>query len=111
MARRVHSFAPQTGDAVAVLGQQIALARRERGWTAAELGERVGTSARTVTSIEHGSPSVSIGLVFEAATLLGVRLFGVDAGELAALARRGEQRLALLPSRVYHARTPVHDEF
>jgi transcriptional regulator with XRE-family HTH domain len=94
-----------------VLGTQIALARRERGWTAQELAERAGTTARTISGIERGTPSASIGLVFETATLLGVPLFGVDARERAALARRGEQTLALLPTRVYHPRTPVRDDF
>lgn len=111
MAPRTRTYAAQTGDAVRVLGAQIAVTRRERGWTAAELAERIGTTARTVSNIERGSPAVAIGLVFEAATLLGVPLFGVDAAGRAALARRGEQQLALLPSRVYHPRTPVNDDF
>ncbi len=111
MAPKTRVFSAQTRDAARVLGTQIALARRERGWTAAELAERAGTTARTVSSIERGSTSATIGLVFEAATLLGIPLFGVDEAERAALARRGEQRLALLPSRVYHPRTPPHDDF
>ena len=111
MAPKTRSFTPQTRDAARVLGTQIALARRERGWTAAELAERAGTTARTISSIERGSLNTTIGLVFEAASLLGVPLFGVDASERAALARRGQERLALLPSRVYHPRTPVDDDF
>ncbi len=111
MAPRIRSFTPQTRDAVQVLGHQIALARRERRWTAAELGERIGVSARTVSSLERGATSVAIGVVFEAATLVGIELFGVDDAERAALARRGQQQLALLPTRVYHPRIPVHDDF
>lgn len=111
MAQRTRSYSPQTRDAVAVLGSQIAVARRSRGWTAAELGERVGVTARTVSSIEHGSPAVAVGIMFEAATLLGLPLFGVDADGRAALARSGRERLALLPSRVHHPRRPVHDDF
>jgi transcriptional regulator with XRE-family HTH domain len=94
-----------------VLGNQIALARRERGWTAAELAERVGINTRTLQNLEKGHPSVSLGTAFEAATLLGIHLFGVEGPELAALAKRGDDTLALLPSRVYHSRKPVNDDF
>ena len=111
MANRTRVFAPPTVDAVAVLGVQIARARRLRGWTAVELGERVGASARTITKLEHGSPSVAIGIAFEAATMLGVPLFGTDGPGLSRLAREGREVLALLPSRVYHSREPDDDDF
>lgn len=111
MAKRAHTYARPTVDAAQVLGAQIARARRARGWTAAELGERVGVSARTISSLEHGAPTVALGTAFEAATLLGVPLFGAEGPELATLARQGRETLALLPSRVYHRREPVDDDF
>ena len=111
MAKRMRVYAPQTRDAVQVLSHQIALARRERGWTAAELGERIGVSARTVSRLENGSSSTAIGVVFEAATLLGIPLFGVEGPELSRLARQGRETLALIPSRVYKHREPVDDDF
>ena len=111
MARKTHAFARPTVDAAAVLGAQIAQARRARGWTAAELGERVGVSARTITAVEHGSPTVTLGTALEAATLLGVPLFGAEGPELATLARQGRDRLALLPRRVRRGREPVRDDF
>ena len=112
MSQRVHTFAPQTVDAVQVLGVQIARARRERGWTAEELAQRVGVSVRTVSNLEHGSPKVAIGIAFEAATLLGVSLFGADGPELARLARQGRETLALLPSRVRtRPEAAVRDDF
>ena len=109
MARLTRTYTPQTLDAARVLGNQIALARRERGWTAAELAERVGVNVRTLANVEQGRPTVALGVAFEAATLLGIRLFGAEGPELAALARRGKDTLALLPSRVYHSRNPVAD--
>lgn len=111
MSKRTRSYVPQTRDAVEVLGAQIARARHERAWTAHELGERVGVSARTISSLENGSPSVSIGVVFEAATMLGIPLFGVEGPELSRLARHGRQHLALLPRRVYKRQEPVDDDF
>lgn len=111
MAKRLRAFAPQTLDVVQVLAAQIAQARRARGWTAAELAERVGVSVRTISNLEHGSPTVAIGIAFEAATLLGINLFGADGPELARLARQGRDTLALLPSRVRPSRRPVRDDF
>ena len=92
-------------DALAVLGTQIRAARHDKNWTAAELGMRIGVGARTITAIEKGTPGVAIGTVFSAATVLGVPLFGADDEELARLRRRGEERVALLPSREYTPRT------
>ncbi|MEE6176248.1 helix-turn-helix domain-containing protein [Mycobacterium sp. 050134] len=88
-----------------MLGAQIRLARHEKNWTAAALGMRIGADPRTVTAIERGSPGVAIGTVFSAATVLGVPLFGADDDELARLRRRGEERVALLPSREYQPRS------
>lgn len=36
-------------------GEFFKLARHKKNWTAADLGARVGTSARTITAIEKGS--------------------------------------------------------
>lgn len=91
-------------DAVAVLGDQIRLARHTRNWTAAELADRIGVSKRTVAAIETGRPGVAIGTVFNAAVAVGIDLFGADQAELARLRREGRERLALIPSRVYHPR-------
>lgn len=108
-SRRV--LAPAAVDAARVLGQQIAGARRARRWTAAGLGERVGVSARTISAVEAGAPSVALGTYLEAATVLGVPLFDADGPGLAVLARRGQETLALLPRRVRHAPVEVDDDF
>lgn len=71
----------------------------------------MGVSARTISSLEHGAPTVTLGTAFEAATMLGVPLFGVEGPELASLARRGRELMALLPRRVRHPRSPVDDDF
>ena len=88
-------------DAAAVLGQQIKAARCTRKWTAAELATRIGVDRRTVAAIEAGETAVSIGNAFNAADILGVPLFGAeDRAELSRLRREGQDRLALLPTRV-----------
>ncbi|MGM1017298.1 MAG: helix-turn-helix transcriptional regulator [Actinomycetota bacterium] len=97
-------------DALAVLGQQIRMARAERGMTADELAGTAGISRTTLNSIERGSAATSIGTVFNVATIVGVPLFGVDdPSELIAMRRRGEERLALLPARVDRPRRDDRD--
>lgn len=103
MSRRKIAMGRVAADAAAVLGQQIRLARAEKNWTAAELAERAGVSPRTVLAIEAGEPTPSLGNVFNVAVLAGVPLFDIDdPSELAQARRRGESRLKLLPSKVYH---------
>jgi transcriptional regulator with XRE-family HTH domain len=109
--RRSHPYSPQTIDAVRVLGLEVARARRARRWTEAELAERIGVSAVTLRNIERGAPTVGIGTVFEAATVLGIALFGRDRDELRSMVERGQDRLALLPSRVREPTNPVRDAF
>lgn len=104
MAKRVIAPTRAATDALVVLGTQLRVARHERNWTAADLGMRIGAGPRTITAIECGAPGVSIGTVFSAASVLGVPLFGADDDELARLRRRGEERVALLPSREYQPR-------
>lgn len=107
----VHQYLSQTRNATRVFGFQLAAARRGQRRTAAEVAERVGTTRVTLRRIERGDPTVAIGLYFEVATVLSVRLFGVAGKELAELAARGERDLALVPARVDARPQEVSDEF
>lgn len=111
MARRQVYAHPAAADAARILGQQIRLARQARRMTAAELAARVGVSPRTILAAEAGAPGTAIGTVLTAAVFVGVPLFGVDdRAELARMRLRGEERLALLPSRVYPAGVDSDDD-
>jgi transcriptional regulator with XRE-family HTH domain len=92
--------------AITVLGQRIAMARRERRWTAAELAQRAHISLDTLRKIERGEPTVMIGSYFEVATLLGVELWEADTDAVERYKDRFRDRLALLPARV----RPTADE-
>jgi transcriptional regulator with XRE-family HTH domain len=112
--KRMHTHSPQAAAAVQVIGLQIARARRGRRQTLDEVAERVGVSRKTLHEVEHGSPTVAIGTVFEVATLLGVPLFGaVDRSELSEIRDRLRDQLALLPARVREpvSRMDVDDDF
>jgi transcriptional regulator with XRE-family HTH domain len=98
------------GDALAVLGTQIRLARQARGWSLSDTAARLGIDRRTMTSVEAGAPGVGIGTVFTAAYLVGVDLFGLDGDELAAARRRGKDTLALLPAKVRTPTIPDRDD-
>lgn len=109
--RSKHTWSRSASEAAQILGLEVARARRERRWTAAELAERAGITAVTLRKVERGDPTVSLGIVFEVATLVGVRLFGVERSALADLVERGRNRLALLPTSVREPTGSVHDDF
>lgn len=101
--RRLNPTA-ESAAALAILGQQIRMGRHRKGWSMASLAARIGVSPPTVAAIEAGSPGTSIGTVLDAAVTVGVQLFGADRAELVAMRRRGDEVIALLPSRVIEDR-------
>ncbi|WP_306770268.1 helix-turn-helix transcriptional regulator [Mycobacterium sp. KBS0706] len=98
-------------EGLALLGKSIRLGRMRKRLTAQDLAERVGVSRSTLQRIEKGDPKVEIGLMFEAAAIVGVSLFDADEKRITALAERTDDRIALLPKHVYKAGKPVIDEF
>ncbi|WP_448631044.1 helix-turn-helix transcriptional regulator [Cellulomonas soli] len=109
--KRTHSYLPTTLAATGTLGAQIATARRELGWTAAQLAGRIGVTPAVVARIEKGAPGTAIGTVLEAAVVCGVPLFGVDTAELPSVADRTRATLALLPQRVRRPIAEISDDF
>lgn len=102
VARTYH---PRTVEAARLLGAQVRTERLRRRWTLAELAERVGATPPTLRKVEHGDPSVGLGVALEAAVLCGVPLFAEDPAHLSRELRRAQQMLALLPRRA----RPVED--
>ncbi|GCE76058.1 helix-turn-helix domain-containing protein [Cellulomonas biazotea] len=111
MAKRTYAYLPATLAAVETLGVQVAIARRQLGWTVAELAGRLGVSTAVVGRIEKGAPGTAVGTVLEAAVLCGVPLFGADARDLPDLAARQRATLALLPERVRPKPAEIDDDF
>ena len=110
--KTTRTYLPETRSAVEILGAQIGAARRELGWTAAQLADRVGVTANLIGRIERGTATgTAIGTVLEAAVVCGVALFGFDPADpltgatrdeesrLGRLAQQQRDRLALLPRR------------
>lgn len=98
-------------DAVLLLGQLIRRARIERKITAAELAERAGISRGLVQRIEKGDPGCAIGAVFEAAAVVGVRLFDADQGAITSAIGANTAMLTLLPKAARAAKLEAKDDF
>jgi transcriptional regulator with XRE-family HTH domain len=105
------SYSRYTREALILLGRQIQLGRKQRALTAAELAQRIGISRSTLHRIEAGDSKVEIGVVFEAATIVGLPLFGQDTHQLSAILARTDERLAVLPRHVYPRTSEVSDDF
>jgi transcriptional regulator with XRE-family HTH domain len=107
---QTRSYSRISRHALTLLGREIRLARKKRQMTAQELADRAGISRGLVQRIEKGDPGTQIGAVFEAAAIVGVRLFDADERELRGRIARAEENIALLPAHI-HRRTHVDDEF
>jgi len=112
MVKRALSPRPLVDDALKTAGQLVRAGRIERKWPVAELAGRAGVSERTVRAVEAGSPGSSFATVLELLYLTGNSPFGVeDPAEMARMRRRGEERLALLPSRARKPAVEADDDF
>lgn len=100
MGRQAFRMRPEARDAATILGVAIRTARKDAGWTMARLADAIGASERTVSQIESGAQTVSLGHAFNAAAVLGVPLFGTDDAGLRREASQARQFAALLPARV-----------
>lgn len=111
MAKRSVPLRPHVQDALTVWGQLIRRGRLERAWTTRDLAARANVSEQTVYAAEAGHRGTAVGTMMDLADLVGVPLFGVDdRAELAIRRRRGEEMLALLPSRVRRPRSGAIDD-
>jgi len=104
------TFSPRTREALVMLAASVRTHRLRRGWTEAELAERVGVSRATIVNVEAAKTGVAIGTFLEAAVLVGVPLFGDDAERRLSHQALLSAELALLPSAA-RARVTVDDDF
>lgn len=109
--KRPRSYSRVTRQTLSILGKLIKAGRLERTLTAAELSERAGISRKTLRNIENGEAGTEIGIVFEVATLVGVRLFEFDERAGAMHNAHLEEKLTLLPKRVRPSKQELVDDF
>ena len=58
-------------------GRLLAIARKQRGMSIQDLSARIGTDRRTLSQLEKGNPSVSLGIFFQALSALNL-LRGIE---------------------------------
>ena len=98
-------------EAAVLMGVQIKLGRKQRRWSEKNLAERAGISRATLQKIEKGDTSCAVGLVFEVATLVGVKLFESDNMPLSKHIEHTRDKIALLPQRIQTSKKAVRDDF
>lgn len=104
-------YSRYTREALELLGRMIKLGRIERKFTAQDLADRAGISRDLLVRIEKGDPKCGIGVVFELAALVGIKLFDAESSTLATHIKQAEERLVLLPKAVRKKTKAVDDEF
>lgn len=110
-ATQKRTYARYTIEGIALLGKMIRLGRKQRRMSEHELAERLGVARSTLQRMEKGDPKVEIGLMFEAAAIVGVKLFDADERNVTALAERTDDRIAILPKHVYKTGKLIDDDF
>ena len=73
MGRNKVTLLPQQSNRLKQMGTQIRLARLRRKLSASLVAERAGISRQTVSAIEKGSPSVSIGIIVNVLLAIGLQ--------------------------------------
>lgn len=107
----VRAYSPYSRDALTLLAQMIRRGRIERGLTVQELADRAGVSRGLIQRIERGDPGCAIGPVFEAAAIVGIKLFDADQPTMTAHLAASGATLALLPKSVRPSGGAVKDDF
>lgn len=99
MAQRTYSI--YTKEALKLLGKEIELHRKSKKITALELAERCGITRVTLRKIERGEPTTEIGIAFEAASIVGVKLFESESAKgLQKAFSQASDKVALLPQSI-----------
>ena len=72
MSRNSILLLPKNKKLLQAVGENIKLARLRRKLTMDQVSERAGISRPTLSSLEKGSPSISLGIIFQVLLVLGM---------------------------------------
>ncbi|MFT5351828.1 MAG: transcriptional regulator with XRE-family HTH domain [Gammaproteobacteria bacterium] len=111
MPKKTRTYSAYTLDTAYFLGKLIKHGRTSKKMTAQDLSDRAGISRGLLLRIEKGDPRCELGIVFEVAALVGVKLFDADDKVMSANIERIEDKLALLPKTVHKQRKVIDDDF
>lgn len=108
MAKKLPVLLPSVHRSLEALGTNIRMARLRRNLSSEMVAERAGVSRKTLSTLENGSGSVSMGIWIQVLFVLGLEK------DLEAVARDDELGRALqdakLPSRKRARKSPRKDE-
>jgi len=105
------TYSRYSRDATALLGALIREARNRSKLTAQEVADRAGISRGLMQRIEKGNLKCEIGVVFEVATIVGVKLFDMDNPALSRQLEETRDKLALLPKSIRKKSKAPQDDF
>jgi transcriptional regulator with XRE-family HTH domain len=105
------TYSRYSREAATLLGAMIREARNEHKLTALELADRAGISRGLLQRIEKGNLKCEIGVVFEVATIVSVKLFDADESALTKYLSQTKEKLSLLPKSVRKKSKAVRDDF
>ena len=101
VTKKERTYSRYTKDAAVLMGKNIQLARKERKISERDFADRIGISPTTLRKIEKGDLKCELGIVFEAAALVGVKLFDIDSRQsFSTSLERVNDKLALLPKSI-----------
>lgn len=66
------SIMPETGEKLALMGEQIKLARMRRKYPVQMIADRAGISRATLWKVEKGDPGVAIGIYAKVLKAIGL---------------------------------------
>ena len=104
-------YSRYTREAAELMGKLIRLGRTEQKMTAQDLADRAGISRGLLQRIEKGDLKCEVGAVFEAAAIVGIKLFDANSRSLESHISRVDDKLSLLPKYVRKKARKVDDEF
>lgn len=105
------AYSTYTKEAMKLFSDLICAERKAQKMTQQELADRTGVSRSLIKRLEKGDLSCSIGAVFEAAHVLGIKLFDMGPERLQQEIFRVEEKLALLPTTIHKKPVVVDDDF
>jgi transcriptional regulator with XRE-family HTH domain len=111
MPKKERPYSRYAKDAATLLGQLVRKARIDQKMTTSELADRAGMSRGLLQRIEKGDLGCTVGAVFEAAAVLGVRLFDADERTISAHVQSNKAILTLLPKAIRTPRLKPDDDF
>ena len=104
-------YSKHTKNTVRLLSMAITIARKEQGLSETIVAEKINVSRSTVQRLEKGDLNVGIGLYFEAAWAVGVKIFAPDDESLKQQLIHNKDVLRLLPKAAQPSRKVIDDNF